>query len=112
MDIQIGVGSIHLTRKHTLKFESFQFRLQGIEISTRLNMEFLVGLLLRQFQQIFDFDNTGGQVIYAEHHRFQLRPLLTQGLCVRRFFPHFGLTQFQLYLRQPILLGVVVKDTP
>jgi hypothetical protein len=75
-------------------------------------MKFLVGLFLRQFQQIFDFSNASGQLVYGKHYRFQLRPLLTQGLCVFRVFPNRGLTQFQLYFREPILLGVIVKDTP
>jgi len=112
LDVDEGIGSVHLAGEHALEFQLLDVLLVALHVGHHRQGGVLVLLALGQFQQ---FGRTAQAI---QHHGdaadglVEHGALAAQGLGALRVVPDVGQLQLAIDFFQTLLLGVVVKDTP
>jgi hypothetical protein len=103
---------VHLAGEHPLKFEPFDFELEAIRVRLDFIRCALITLRSGQFQQFPRVGESLGEPLQAAHHGFELRALFAEFLRAIGVVPDAGLFELAAYFGQPLILVVVIKDTP
>ena len=112
LDVQIGVGGVHLAGEHAAEFQVGDHALQALQVRFHFRDGGFVALFHRQFKQIAGVTDALTGLVQGGDDVFQLRALLAQGLGPLGLVPDVRQGQFALYFDQSFALLVVVKDTP
>jgi len=103
---------IHLAVEHALQLELAHLGFQARGLRGEVVGGALVVFRLGQVQQLARvIDAVDGLVDGFEFGR-QPRPFLAQFLRLGRVLPDPGVLEFEAYFLQPLLLAVVLKETP
>ena len=103
---------IHLTLKHTLKFECGKFGLKAEQFSRDVVQCFLLSLLSCEFGKLGQVTQIAGQGGQHADKTVQLCAFPVERLRFVLIVPDVGFRQLPLYLFEPITFAVEVKDTP
>jgi hypothetical protein len=103
---------IHLAAEHALQLEVSHLAFEGSRIALDVARGRFVVLALGQLQQLLGVgDALARRVELGELDR-QARPFATQLLRLVRLVPDTGVFQLAADFFQPLLLAVVLKETP
>jgi hypothetical protein len=94
-----------------LKFEALDFRCKPADVGLDLGDGAGIGLGGGELQKLAGVAQFGFEAIQAADDLLQLGALLAELLRPLRLVPDARLLELALYFLQPLVLGVVIKDT-
>ena len=112
LDVDEGVGRVHLPGEHALEFQLLDLGLVAIQVGNHRQRGVLVLLALGQLQQFAAFAQAIEHAGDADHGLLQQRALAAEVLRVFGVVPDVRVFQLPGYFLKTLFLGVVVKDTP
>ena len=98
--------------EHAAELQGFQRRTQALNLGSHIVDSGLVFFFSRHFQQVAGIAQTAAHFIQGIDDLRQLGALATQILGVLGIVPDVWVFQFAVNFDQPIMLVIVVKDTP
>ena len=112
LDIQVGVVGVHLAAEHAAEFHLLEDVAQALDLGRDIVDGALVFLFGGHLQQIAGVDQAAVEVVDGVDDQRQGGTLTPQVLRVFGVVPDVRVFQFAVYFDQPIMLLIVVKDTP
>jgi hypothetical protein len=112
LDVEVGIGGIHLAAEHALELELLELGLAGIDIGHHGLEGLEVVLHLRELEQLEPAAQRLVQRPDAVDHLFQRGPFAAEGLRPLRLVPDRRTLQLAADFLKTLDLPVVVKDTP
>ena len=112
LDIEVGVGLIHLAGEHAPEFQGFEFLQQRRKLGVGFAQQFLVTFVTGKFEPLAQLPRPCVELIDGGYRGGEFRLFAAQGLGPGGLFPDRRLGEFKLDLGEPLTLGGIVKDTP
>jgi hypothetical protein len=112
LNVQEGVGAIHVAREHAAELELADAPLEAIQVGGHGIQGVGIALLGGHLQQIGSVAQPGVQLLDGDHDLLQRHALATERLGTLGVGPDVRVFELPQDLGQPLLLAGVVKDTP
>ena len=102
---------VHLAGKHALELELFDLEAQAIDVCLDVGGRLHVRFVRDQIEEFRRVAQGALEAIQPADHLLELGALLAEFLRAVRVAPNAGLFELALYLLQPLMLVIVIKDT-
>ena len=103
---------VHISGEHAPELDLFDFPLGTGQFLGNVGQDIVVAFGFRQDPQFRRLVQRPADPVQRVQFGLQAGPFLAQRLGPLRIGPDFRVFQRALDLRQPLALGIVVKDTP
>jgi hypothetical protein len=98
--------------KHPLELEAAHFALEPLRVLIDVARRCLVAFGLRELEELGGIRDSFGGALDLAGVGLQPRPLTAELLSTLRLAPDSGIFQLAPYFLEPLLLVVVLKETP
>jgi len=112
LDVEKRAVCVHLAVEHALELEVPHLGLEAPGIALDVARRGLITLGGGELEQLAGVGDALGGAIDLGYLRAQARAFAPELLCARRTRPHGRILQLAAHFLEPLLLAVVLKETP
>jgi len=103
---------VHRAGKHALELDPGDIALEAGRIATEFRERRVVRLGLGELEQLERAGESAADPVEPAEYRLELGALAPERFGARGLFPDLRVLELAAYFDEPLVLGVVLKDTP